>query len=79
MPAASPPSSVAALLPAWQAAAFIQPTLDSLSAQTYGNFQVLVSVDLCDDGTHGICAAHAARDPRFQVWRQEQRQGYVGN
>lgn len=79
MSADGTPSAVAALLPAWQAAEFIQATLDSLSAQTYGNFQVIVSVDLCDDGTYEICLAHAERDPRFRVVRQRQRLGYVGN
>ena len=71
--------AVAALVPAWQAASFIQPTLDCLSAQTYGNFEVIVSVDLCDDETHAICLAHARRDARFHVLRQERRLGYVGN
>jgi glycosyltransferase involved in cell wall biosynthesis len=72
-------SAVAALVPAWQSAGFIQPTLDCLSAQTYGNFKVIVSVDLCDDDTYAVCVAHAGRDPRFQVVRQERRLGYVGN
>jgi hypothetical protein len=72
-------SSVTALLPAWQAAEFIQPTLDALSAQTYADFRVLVSVDRCDDDTHAICQAHAAHDPRFRVIRQDRRLGYVGN
>lgn len=71
--------SIAALLPAWQAAGFIQATLDSLSAQTSGRFRVIVSVDLCDDDTQALCLAHAQRDPRFQVIRQERRLGYVGN
>lgn len=70
---------VTALLPAWQAAAFIQETLDSLSEQTHGDLSVLVSVDLCDDDTAERCEAHAARDPRFHVIRQSQRLGYVGN
>jgi glycosyltransferase involved in cell wall biosynthesis len=75
------PSSrqVAALVPAWQSAGFIQATLDCLSAQTYGNLRVIVSVDLCDDDTHAICLAHASQDHRFQVIRQERRLGYVGN
>ena len=75
----SSPSTVAALLPAWQAAAFIQPTLDCLSAQTYPHLQVIVSVDVCDDDTYALCVAHAAHDPRLRVLRQTQRQGYVGN
>lgn len=79
MPANSSSSSVTALLPAWQAAEFIQETLDSLSAQDYGNFRVLVSVDLSDDATYDLCAAQAENDDRFTVIRQEERLGYVGN
>lgn len=72
-------TKVTALVPAYQAAEFIQPTLDSLSAQTRGHFDVIVSVDLCEDDTHAICQAHARRDPRFRVIRQDRRMGYVGN
>lgn len=72
-------SSVTALLPAWQAEEFIQDTLDSLSAQTYENFQVIVSVDLCEDETYAICTAHALRDPRFLIIKQTERLGYSGN
>ncbi|MGR8953659.1 MAG: glycosyltransferase family 2 protein [Gammaproteobacteria bacterium] len=72
-------SSVSALLPAWQSAGFIQATLDCLSAQTYSNFQVIVSVDLCEDDTYSVCMAHAQKDSRFQVIKQNQRLGYVGN
>lgn len=72
-------SSVTALLPAWQAEGFIQRTLDSLSLQTYPNFRVLVSVDVCTDSTAEICERHAARDQRFSVLRQTERKGYVGN
>ncbi|MDD4881491.1 MAG: glycosyltransferase family A protein [Gallionellaceae bacterium] len=68
-----------ALLPAHQASEFIQPTLDSLSAQTFSDFTVIISVDRCDDDTHAICMKHCARDPRFRVIQQEQRLGYAGN
>ena len=72
-------SSVTALLPAWQSADFIQDTLDSLSAQTYDNFQVIVSVDFCEDDTYAICIAHAEHDSRFRVIKQTKRLGYSGN
>ena len=72
-------SSVTALLPAWQAADFIQDTLDSLSAQIYENFQVIISVDSCEDDTYAICMAHAAHDSRFRVIKQTNRLGYSGN
>ncbi len=72
-------TKVTALVPAYQAADFIQPTLDSLSSQTRGDFDVILSVDLCEDDTYAICRAHAERDPRFRVVRQDRRMGYVGN
>ncbi len=72
-------ANVTALLPAYQAAEFIQPTLDSLSAQTHPNFSVIVSVDRCDDETYPICVRHAEHDSRFRVMQQENRLGYVGN
>jgi glycosyltransferase involved in cell wall biosynthesis len=71
---------VTALVPAWQAEAFIQPTLDALSAQTVADLAVIVSVDLSDDATYEICKAHQAQDPRFSVYRQTSRRlGYAGN
>ena len=72
-------TTVTALMPAYLAGAFIQPVLDSLSAQTYADFSVIVSVDLCADDTYDICTKHAQNDPRFRVIRQDQRLGYVGN
>lgn len=72
-------SSVTALVPAYQAAGFIQPTLDSLSAQTHAALQVVISVDACDDDTFDLCQQHARRDPRFRVIQQTERLGWVGN
>ncbi|MFT3805546.1 glycosyltransferase family 2 protein [Arenimonas sp.] len=70
---------VSALMPAYNAAAFIQPVLDSLSAQDEPGMEVLISVDDCDDGTFEICEAHALRDRRFRVLRQASRLGWIGN
>ncbi len=72
-------TKVTALVPAYQAVDFIQESLDSLSTQTHGNFDVIISVDLCDDDTYAICQAHCNRDSRFSVLKQEKRLGYVGN
>ncbi len=78
---AHPPAKIEALLPAWKAAEFIQPTLNALSAQTHKDFTVCVSVDMSDDNdaTYDICQRHAERDSRFRVIRQAQRLGYAGN
>ena len=66
-------------MPAWNAARFVTPVLQSLADQTYTNLDVLISVDLCDDGTAEICEAFAAERSNFVVTRQCARLGWVGN
>jgi glycosyltransferase involved in cell wall biosynthesis len=70
---------VVALVPAYNASAFIKASLAALAAQTYGNFRVVVSVDRSDDDTAEQCEAFAKGDPRFVVVRQPVRLGWVGN
>ena len=70
---------VIALVPAWNAAEFIQGTLEALGAQSYRNLEILVSVDLSSDNTADICEDYSRIDSRVRVIRQQQRQGFVGN
>ena len=57
-------------------APYLAEALDSLSAQTLGDFEVVVVDDGSVDGSPEIAEAHAARDARFRVVRQE-RAGLV--
>jgi glycosyltransferase involved in cell wall biosynthesis len=66
-------------MPAWNAASFLEPVLESLAAQTYENLDVLISVDLCDDGTAELCEAFAAVHPNVAVVRQTTHLGWIGN
>ncbi len=75
----TPSPHVVACMPAWNAAAFIEPVLTSLAAQTYPALSVLISVDVCNDGTAEICEAFADRHPGARVVRQTERLGWVGN
>lgn len=68
-----------ACVPAWNAARFIDATLESLAAQSYANLQILISVDLSTDDTAQRCEDFAHGDPRFRIIRQTQRHGWVGN
>lgn len=76
-PSGSP--RVVALLPAWNSEAFIEKTLASLAAQTYGNLHVLISDDASADRTGAICEAFAAATPRTRYLRQPTRLGWIGN
>lgn len=70
---------VVALLPARNGEAFIEETLASLAAQTYGNLHVLIFDDASTDRTGAICEAFAAATPRTRYLRQPTRLGWIGN
>ena len=73
------PPRVVALVPAFNAAAFVKQTLDSLAAQTYPNLHVLISNDASTDETGSICDEYAGRDHRFSVQHQAKNLGWIGN
>ena len=70
---------VVACMPAWNASEFIAPVLESLASQTYANLDVLISVDLCSDGTAEICERFTATHPNVRVIRQPVRLGWLAN
>ncbi len=70
---------VVALVPAWQAAAFVEATLDCLAAQSWPNLEVLISVETSDDATPEIVNGYAERHANFRVVIQPERLGWIGN
>ena len=68
---------VSVVVPVRDEAAYVAEALESLSAQTFDDFEVIVVDDGSRDGSAEVAAAHARRDRRFRVVRQERR-GVVG-
>lgn len=62
---------ISVLMPVRNAEAFIGQALDSLLAQSFGDFKLLVVDDGSTDGTPDVLAT--CRDPRLTVFRQEPR------
>jgi len=62
---------VSVVMPCYNAAATVERALVSLSAQTYKNVEIVAIDDGSDDETADILAAHAQRDGRISVIRQE--------
>ena len=61
------------VIPAFQAAAFLEPALVSAAAQTHRDIEILVVDDGSTDDTTSIAEAFARRDDRLRVLRQENR------
>jgi glycosyltransferase involved in cell wall biosynthesis len=62
---------VSVLLPVRDEERYLAECLESLSAQTLENFEVIVVDDGSTDASGAIAAEHARGDPRFRLVRQE--------
>jgi glycosyltransferase involved in cell wall biosynthesis len=70
--------AVTVCIPAYQSAHIIRETLDSVRAQTFENFTVLISVDQSTDDTAAVCHTYES-DKRFKTFVQSSRLGWAGN
>lgn len=58
---------------------FIREALDSLLAQTFTDFELIISDNASTDGTGVICQEYAAKDARIRYVRQSVNLGATGN
>lgn len=65
--------AVTVFIPAYNAAAYLGQAIESVVAQTYRDFELLVIDDGSHDGTRAIAEAFASRDPRISVVSRENR------
>ena len=70
---------VSICIPAYNGARFLRQCIDSILAQTFADFELLVVDDQSSDDTLSIVESYAAQDPRIRVLRNEQNLGLVGN
>jgi glycosyltransferase involved in cell wall biosynthesis len=66
-------------IPVYNAARTLRETLDSLLAQTYSAFEILVSDNASTDETPDILADYASRDSRLRFVRQRVNRGAIEN
>jgi glycosyl transferase family 2 len=65
--------AVSVITPAFNAAGFIRDTLDSIRAQTFDDWELLVIDDGSSDATVEIVEEYRERDRRIKLLRQENR------
>ncbi|MDZ7289978.1 MAG: glycosyltransferase [candidate division KSB1 bacterium] len=66
-------------LPVFNGEPFLAETLESLLAQTYSDFELIISDNASTDQTGQICQAFAARDDRIRYHRNEKNFGASRN
>ena len=66
-------------LPIYNGEDFVSQALDSLLAQTFQNFEIIISDNASSDRTPEICQAYAAKDSRITYHRSEQNLGAAWN
>ena len=62
---------ISAIIPTYNRADVLHRSVDSILAQTYTNFELLIVDDGSEDNTPEICRAYAEKDPRVRIIRQE--------
>ncbi len=69
----STPGLVSVVLPAYNGAAYLRESVDSILEQTYREFELIAIDDGSTDETAAILDEYARRDPRVRVLHQEHR------
>lgn len=78
-PADPRPPRVSIGLPVKDGDPYLRGTIDALLAQTFGDFELVISDNASSDGTEEICRSYAARDPRVRYHRLETDHGVMWN
>jgi glycosyltransferase involved in cell wall biosynthesis len=66
-------------MPVHDAARYLRSGLDSLLAQDYPNFEIVISDNASSDATEQICKEYAERDCRVAYHKVEQNMGAIWN
>jgi teichuronic acid biosynthesis glycosyltransferase TuaG len=66
---------VSVITPAWNVDRLIGETIESVRAQTFGDWELLIADDCSTDQTTAIVGRYAASDPRIKLIRQPRNGG----
>ena len=66
-------------MPVYNGERFIRQSVESLLAQTYGDFEFVITDNASTDGTEAICREYAAKDKRVRYVRNPRNLGGPGN
>jgi glycosyltransferase involved in cell wall biosynthesis len=76
---ASPNPRVSIGLPVYNGQQYLQGAIESILAQTYQDFELVICDNASTDETAAICEQYAAREPRIRFHRHAQNIGAAAN
>lgn len=72
-------SRVSIGMPVYNGEPFLRETLDAILAQTFRDFELIISDNASTDATEQICREYAAQDKRISYSRNQQNIGASAN
>jgi len=75
----SAPPTLTVAVPVYNGGRFLEPTLESLVSQTFGDFELIISDNASDDETEAVSREFVRRDPRVRYHRQPRNVGLSAN
>ena len=66
---------VSIITPTWNCARFIEETIQSVQAQTYQNWEMIIVDDCSTDNTYEILQPYIKKDARIKYWCNEKNSG----
>ncbi|MGR9115421.1 MAG: glycosyltransferase family 2 protein [Gammaproteobacteria bacterium] len=79
-PESQPPMPAVSIgMPVYNGENFLESSLSSLLAQSFKDFELIISDNGSTDRTEAICRAYAASDPRIRYHRSEANRGAAWN
>jgi len=75
----TPSPTVSIGMPVYNGEKYIREALNSLLAQTFTDFELIISDNASTDDTEAICREYVARDPRVRYVRQSENRGAMAN
>lgn len=70
---------ISVCLPVYNGGKHLAPAIESILAQTFDDYELLIADDGSTDGSIEVASAFQARDKRIQFWKNPERQGLFGN
>jgi glycosyltransferase involved in cell wall biosynthesis len=66
-------------LPVYNGEPYVRELIEGVLAQTFGDFEFVISDNASTDGTGELCRAYAAADPRIKYFRNAENIGLIRN